>query len=152
MSLKCVSVESGTCTIIAPGLMWVVQGTQVAAALFDVGGCFEALSEHTSGGRRFFLVAHTDTDNPIWHGHKYTHTGIKIKFTHIHMYKSMHSYWHSSPSLSLSRGRIFKTHAETYTLFNDVGLSCVWRGKEWALLLSNSTKATSGWQWCCCRS
>lgn len=26
--------------------MWVVQGTQVAAALFDVGGCFEALSEH----------------------------------------------------------------------------------------------------------
>lgn len=40
-------------------------GTQVAAALFDVGGRFEALSEHTSGGRRFFLVAHTDTDNPI---------------------------------------------------------------------------------------
>lgn len=57
MSLKCVLVKSGACSIIASRtrvVVSVVQDTH-AAALFDVGGCFEALSEH-KWDRRFFLV------------------------------------------------------------------------------------------------
>lgn len=111
--------------------MWVVLGTRVAAELFDVDS-FEALSEHSSGGRRFFLVAHADTDIPIWHGHKYTHTH-QNPFMYIHIYciyKSVHSW--QLALIPLSRGTFFWVHAEIYTLCNDIGLSCALRGKKQA--------------------
>lgn len=55
VSLKCVSAKSGTCTLLAPGLVLAVRGNQVAAALFDVEGCFEALSEQRSESRTGFV-------------------------------------------------------------------------------------------------
>lgn len=79
MLLKCVLVKSGTCSIIARRthvVVNVVQDTQAVAALFDVGSCFEALSEH-KGGRSFFLgqaihlITYFDTDTN-------TDTGIRI--------------------------------------------------------------------------
>lgn len=51
-------MKNGTCSIIASrthAVVSVVQDTQAAAALFDVGSYFVALSEH-KGGREFFLV------------------------------------------------------------------------------------------------
>lgn len=50
MSLVCVLVKSVTCGVIASRTR-AVQDTQAAAALFDVGRCFEALSEHKGGSR-----------------------------------------------------------------------------------------------------
>lgn len=121
VSLKCVSAKSGTCTLLAPGLMLAVRGTQVAAALFDVEGCFEALSEPRSGGRRFFsLVPIQESDNPICHGHKYAH-GIKI---HLCAFMSMRAC-NGIGTRSFSRGRFLKTPAKTYTCFTDTGLCCV---------------------------
>lgn len=50
-------IKSGTCTIIASRThVSVVQDSQAAAALFDVGGCFEALSARAgrAGGFSWF--------------------------------------------------------------------------------------------------
>lgn len=108
VSLKCVSAKSGTCTLLAPGLVLAVRGNQVAAALFDVEGCFEALSEQRSESRTGFvflfffppfLATRTETDNPICHGHKYTH-GIKI---HLCAFMSVRA-WSGVGTRSGSRG------------------------------------------------
>lgn len=84
MSLKCVLVKSGTCSIIASMshvVVSVVQDTQAAAALFDVGGCFEALSEHKEG-RGFFLVQAVHLITPL-DTDTNTRAGIRI---HLHTF------------------------------------------------------------------
>lgn len=72
MLLECVLVESGTCSVIALSSHMVAsvgQDTWAALALFDVGGCFEALSERMGGSRFFFLFffpgSSCTSDNPF---------------------------------------------------------------------------------------
>lgn len=119
VSLKCVSATSGTCTPLAPGLVLAVRGNQVAAALFDVEGCFEALSEQRSEGRTAptppptppFLATRTETDNPICHGHKYTHA-IKI---HLCAFMSVRAC-SGVGTRSGSRGMFFSSETQSSDL------------------------------------
>lgn len=101
--------------------MSVVQNSH-AAALFDVGDCFEALSE-AQGGQEVFPGSSHTSDNPFRHGHNYTHTGIRI---HLHTQVYSSTYRHVRD-------------ADMYTVFSDV--SCAWR--ELALLKSNCTQANN---------
>lgn len=85
VSLKCVSAKSGTCTLLAPGLMLAVRGNQVAAVCLMLKDALKPyLSKGVNAGRVLFFffsfsfhATRTETDNLICHGHKYTHA-IKI--------------------------------------------------------------------------
>lgn len=87
------AVRSGTCALMAPGLV-SSPGHSGCHQLFDVGSCFEALSKHLKGATGF----PGSCVHQIWHGHKYT---LRHQNPFLHMYKRMHSYWHS-------RGRLFQ--------------------------------------------
>lgn len=63
----CVPVRSGTCAGMAPGLT-VGKGRSGCPRLFDVEGCFEALSKHLKGAAGF----PGSRVHQIWHGRKYT--------------------------------------------------------------------------------
>lgn len=97
MLFKCVSVRSGTCAAMAPGLV-SGPGHSGCRRLFDVGSCFEALSKHLKGAAGF----PGSCVYQIWHGHKYT---LRHQNPFLHMYKRMQSYWHS---FFPSRGRLFQ--------------------------------------------
>lgn len=97
MLFKCVSVRSGTCAVMAPGLV-SGPGRSGCCRLFDVGSCFEALSKHLKGVAGF----PGSCVHQIWHGHKYT---LRHQNPFLHMYKRMQSYWHS---YFPSRGRLLQ--------------------------------------------
>lgn len=141
MSLKCVSVKSGTCTASnslqdsrEPG------AGQAAAALFDVGGRFEGLSDCMEGGKRFFLVqaVHLITPSDM---DANAHAGIRI---HLHAFICTREGTDIGQGHAITGGRLLKTHVETYSLSSHV--PCEWRGGELALSTSNCTHSTGGWQ------
>ncbi len=93
------------------------------------------------GGQEVFPGSSCTSDNPSWHGHEYTRRH-QNPFTHIHMHKNMHRFWHVlMPSLDAAyscTSRHMKA-AETCTLCSDV--SGAFRARELALLKSNCTQA-----------
>lgn len=113
------AVRSGTCALMAPGLV-SSPGHSGCHQLFDVGSCFEALSKHLKGATGF----PGSCVHQIWHGHKYT---LRHQNPFLHMYKRMHSYWHS-------RGRLFKTHAE-----KDIWWLILQRGEMYICIISMPT-------------
>lgn len=120
MLFKCVSVRSGTCAVMAPGLV-SGPGHWGCRWLFDVGSCFEALSKHLKGAAGF----PGSCVHQIWHGHKYT---LRRQNPFLHVYKRMHSYWHSF-FFSLEAG-YSKTHAEKNIWFTRL----IW----WRARMNNS--------------
>lgn len=91
----------------------MVQGTQFAAALFDVAGCFEALSKHPKGAAVFFFFflvqayIRFDTDTN-------THSGIGI---HLHTVICMRGHMVIGTHFVSGSG-LFHTRAETYNVFS----------------------------------
>lgn len=103
MSLKCVLEKSGACSIIASRthvVVSVVQDTH-AAILFDVGGCFETLSEH-KWDRRFFLVQAIHLVTPF-DTDATTQTGIRI---HLHTFICTRTFTDFGTH-TITRGRLF---------------------------------------------
>lgn len=95
-------VRSGTRAVMAAGLM-SGRGHSGCRRLFDVRGCFEALSKHLKGQQVFLVHAYirfgTDTN---------THWGIKI-----HLYTRIKGCTVIGTSFSPSRGRLFQDSQDT---------------------------------------
>lgn len=136
MLFKCVSVRSGTCSVMAPGLA-SGPGHSGCRWLFDVGSCFEALSKHLKGAAGFT----GSCVHQIWHGHNYT---LRHQNPFLHMYKRMHSYWHSFFPLEVGYS---KTHAEKYIWFTRL---ISWRERIYIFVISMPT--TTGSHYISCTS